>query len=92
MSIVTLQGHIIVSDADVDSVKAALVTHIELTKQEVGCIVFNVTQDADNPNRFNVYEEFTDAEAFALHQQRAGSSQWADVTVNVERHYEVTGI
>ena len=92
MSRVTLTGHIIVPEADLEFVKAELDTHIELTRQESGCIVFEVTQDSGNINKFNVYEEFTDKASFTKHQERAGNSKWAVVTKNVERHYSVTGM
>ncbi|MEE9334145.1 MAG: alpha/beta fold hydrolase [Granulosicoccaceae bacterium] len=92
VSKVTLIGHIIVPEAEIASVKVALVAHIELTRQEDGCIVFNVTQDAASANRFDVYEEFTDKESFVKHQERVRNSEWGVITVNVERHYEITGM
>ena len=92
MSKVTLTGHIIVSDADMEAVKAALINHIDLTRQEEGCIVFEVTPDPDNANRFNVYEEFTDKESFSKHQERVRNSEWGVITANVERHYQFTGM
>jgi len=91
MSKVVLAGHIIVPDADLSSVQSQLDTHIELTRREIGCLVFKITQDAKNRNRFNVYEEFKDKTSFDTHQVRAGKSKWAEVTKNAERHYEVTG-
>ena len=91
MSKVILQGHIIIPDADLSSVKEELDNHIKLTREENGCLVFNVTQDSDNKNRFNVYEEFTDRASFANHQNRAGKSRWALVTKNVQRHYKIEG-
>ena len=92
MAKVTLTGHIIVPDVDIATVKVALITHIELTRQEEGCITFNVTQDSDNGNRFDVYEEFTDNESFAKHQERVRNSEWGVITVNVERYYKITGM
>ncbi|WP_404819203.1 putative quinol monooxygenase, partial [Vibrio tritonius] len=35
--------------------------HKALTRAEAGCLVFEVTQNPDNPLRFDVYEEFIDA-------------------------------
>ena len=89
MSKVVLSGHIIVPDADLPSVLLELKTHIELTRSENGCLIFEVTQNAENQNRFDVYEEFKDKRSFDNHQNRAGNSKWATVTKNVERHYEV---
>lgn len=90
MTKVILKGHIIVPDADIAAVKMELINHIELTRQEGGCLVFKVSQDSENPNRFNVYEEFTDRDSFAMHEDRVRQSTWGATTVNVERHYEIT--
>jgi quinol monooxygenase YgiN len=90
MAKVILKGHIIVPDADIEAVKIELINHIELTRQENGCLAFKVSQDAENPNRFDVYEEFADRDSFANHQDRVRQSTWGAITVNVERHYEIT--
>ena len=92
MSKVILTGHIIVPDAELSSVKSELDTHIDLTRREVGCLVFKVTQDDNNKNRFNVYEEFSDKVSFDNHQVRASQSKWAEVTKNVERYYEISSV
>ncbi|MFT5111906.1 MAG: autoinducer 2-degrading protein [Parasphingorhabdus sp.] len=90
MTKVILQGHIIVPDTDIEAVKLELINHITLTKQEEGCLVFNVTQDSEDSGKFNVYEEFKDRQSFASHQERVGNSKWGAIAVNVERHYEIT--
>lgn len=92
MSKIILKGYIEVSDEDLDVVMQELPNHIELTRAEAGCLVFNVTQDGENKNRFDVYEEFSDQEAFDQHQVRAGASYWAQVTANVARQYEITTV
>ena len=92
MSKVILKGHIIVPTADIAAVTQELVTHIALTRQESGCLVFEVSQDADNANRFDVYEKFVDRDSFSSHQDRVRASKWGRVTVNVERHYQITGV
>ena len=87
---ITLEGHIIVPSADLESVKNELLNHIELTRAEDGCVIFEVAQDSNNKNRFNVYEEFVDQKSFSSHQQRVGQSAWGNITINVERHYQIT--
>jgi len=89
LSKVILKGHIIVSDNDLALVKSALLIHIKLTKCEPGNQVFNVTQDEKNLNKFHVYEEFINKDAFEFHQKRVKQSKWGEITVNVERHYEI---
>ena len=86
---VTLKGFILVPESDLELVQAELVNHTRLTLEETGCITFSVTQNQENPFRFDVYEEFADKESFDLHQQRVKASHWGKVTVNVERHYEI---
>ncbi|MDR5012672.1 putative quinol monooxygenase [Aeromonas veronii] len=92
MSKVILKGFIIVPPNDLAAVKDELDNHIQLTRAETGCLIFKVTQDPLNPCRFDVYEEFFDEAAFQAHQARVKSSRWGKITVNVERHYMVTGI
>ncbi len=92
MSKVILKGHIIVPTPEITAVKEELATHIELTRQESGCLVFEVSQDSNNINRFDVYEEFVDRNSFSKHQNRVRASKWGTVTVNVARHYQITGV
>jgi len=87
---VVLQGHIIVPDDDLGIVTEALVSHIELTRAEQGCLLFNVTVDEENQNKFNVYEEFVNQAAFDEHQLRVKQSNWGRVTKQVQRHYLIS--
>ncbi|MGL5699680.1 MAG: putative quinol monooxygenase [Kluyvera sp.] len=89
---IILKGFIIIPPNDLALVKDELDNHIQLTRSETGCLIFKVTQDPLNPCRFDVYEEFVDEAAFQAHQARVKSSRWGKITVNVERHYTVTGI
>ncbi len=90
MSKITLNGHIEVPSEDLNEVLAELPNHIALTHQEAGCITFSVTRDSSNPQRFDVYEEFTDKVAFEKHQTRVKASHWGKVTKNVERFYTIS--
>ncbi|WP_421848019.1 putative quinol monooxygenase [Marinomonas sp.] len=90
MAKITLSGHIEVPREDLDAVLTELPNHIALTHQEEGCITFTMTRDSTNPQRFDVYEEFTDKAAFEKHQTRVKASHWGKVTKNVERFYTVT--
>jgi len=85
------KGFIIVPEADLSVVKEELINHKRLTLEEPGCLVFEVTQNKNNPNRFDVNEEFVDKAAFESHQERVKNFYWGKVTVNVERYYESTG-
>ena len=92
MNKVILQGYIVVPDSDLAAVTKELPVHIDLTRKENGCMVFEVTRDETDKNRFHVYEEFENEIAFSNHQQRVRDSQWGSVTGNVERFYEITGL
>ena len=87
---VTVVGYILVPDTDLFAIEEELPNHIRLTRNEEGCRVFQVSQDADNANRFNVYEEFSTRSSFELHQRRVQSSKWGRVSKYVERHYQIT--
>ncbi|WP_286265958.1 putative quinol monooxygenase [Thalassotalea atypica] len=90
MAKVILEGFIVIPDSALDVVKSELINHKRLTLEEVGCLVFEVTPDAVNPQRFSVYEEFVNQAAFDNHQARVKSSKWGEVTKNVERHYQIS--
>ena len=87
---VVLKGHIVVPETDLASVLAELPTHIALTHEEEGCLRFEVKQNPETGNVFSVYEEFSDRVAFEAHQRRVQASVWGKITVNAERHYQVT--
>ncbi len=89
MSKVILKGYVLAPDEDLPGIKLELPKHIELTLQEKGCLVFEVLQDQNNRNRFNVYEEFIDKESFEAHQVRAKSSKWGIVSGNLEKYYHI---
>ncbi len=89
---VELKGYITVPADRMDEVKTGLVDHIRLTREEPGCISFQVTEDPTIPGRFNVHERFTDAAAFKAHQTRGGQSPWAKITEGIPRSYEITGL
>ncbi len=92
MSKVILKGYILVPETDLAAVKSELSNHIALTRKESGCLVFEISQDYESVNLFNVYEEFSSTEAFKAHQERVHNSRWGEITVNVERHYQIEGI
>jgi autoinducer 2-degrading protein len=87
---IILKGTILVPDADLEIVQNELIIHTELTRQESGCLIFEVSQNIDNANEFTVYEEFVSKSAFDSHQQRVKNSHWGKVTKRVERHYQIT--
>ena len=71
-----------------DGVRAALPSHVALTRAEPGCIRFDVTEAV--PGRFEVNEIFADRAAFDAHQALLAASDWAGVTAGRPRGYTVT--
>ncbi|MBL4806118.1 MAG: antibiotic biosynthesis monooxygenase [Rhodobacteraceae bacterium] len=61
--------------------------HIRLTREEQGCLKFEVYEDPNKPNTFIVSEEFVSEEAFAHHQERAKTSEWGTHSDKLERKF-----
>tara|TARA_B100001057_G_C22141016_1_gene678245 strand:+ start:249 stop:524 length:276 start_codon:yes stop_codon:yes gene_type:complete len=89
MGKVILSGYIDIPENELEVVTTALDKHIELTRNEAGCLIFEVTQSSELSTRFTVYEEFTDKAAFESHQARVKTSDWGRVTGNVKRTYSI---
>ncbi|SFK64343.1 putative quinol monooxygenase [Shimia haliotis] len=87
---ITLTGYIDVPADRLSAVRAALPDHVALTRAEPGCLSFEVTPDATMSGRFNVSERFTDQTAFDAHQTRTKASDWAEVTKDIPRTYQIT--
>jgi quinol monooxygenase YgiN len=83
-----LQGHIDVPRDRISAVEEALQDHIRLTREEQGCIFFSVEPCSDVEGRYLVSEAFVDEAAFEFHQQRAGNSDWAEVSKDIPRDYK----
>ena len=83
-----LEGHIDVSADRIAQVSEALKEHIKLTREEEGCIFFNVDACSEVAGRFLVSEAFVDEAAFQFHQERAGASPWAQSSAGVPRDYK----
>jgi quinol monooxygenase YgiN len=76
------------SEAERALVRQFLPEHIRLTRQEPGCLSFEVTQSAD-PLIWTVEECFTDQAAFDAHQTRTKASEWARQTAAIRRDYRI---
>ncbi len=72
-------------------VRAALPEHIRLTREEPGCLSFDVTP-TDDPLVWHVAESFVDKAAFEAHQTRAQDTHWATQTAGIQRDYTITGL
>lgn len=59
----------VVAAGHADTVVRLLRTNAEASRGEPGCLEFSVFQDADDPRRILLYEEYTDEEAFQAHRR-----------------------
>lgn len=84
---ITVTGRLIcVSAADVDLVQRLLPDHIRLSRDEPGCLSFNVVQTAD-PLIWQLDETFVDRAAFEAHQARTRTSPWFKATTHLKREF-----
>ncbi|MBW9058865.1 antibiotic biosynthesis monooxygenase [Rhizobium pusense] len=77
------------SKDDVQLVRRHLPEHLRLTREEPGCISFEVSE-TDDPLIWRVEELFADRAAFDFHQQRTRASEWFMATSAIPRDYEIT--
>jgi quinol monooxygenase YgiN len=59
----------VVADGHADTVVRLLRANAEASRGEPGCLEFSVFQDADDPRRILLYEEYTDEDAFQAHRR-----------------------
>ena len=61
--------------------------HIRLSRDEPGCLSFDVNQTT-NPLIWQVDESFVDQAAFDAHQIRTRASEWFIETKNIQRQFK----
>ena len=86
---VVLTGYIKVSRSERRVIQQHLVQHIQNTRQEAGCLAFEVNQSAEDDCVFTVFECFKDQAAFESHQARVKVSLWGVISRNAERVYSI---
>ncbi|MGY8852110.1 MAG: putative quinol monooxygenase [Pseudomonadales bacterium] len=89
---IVLTGYIKVPLNALELIKRHLPDHIQNTRREPGCLVFEVHQSAEDAGVFRVVERFKNQAAFDAHQARVKDSLWGQVTQNAERVYDVETI
>ncbi|MHA3913637.1 putative quinol monooxygenase [Halovulum sp. GXIMD14793] len=85
---VRLTGTIIIPMEEQAQMQPLLDAHIRLTRQEPGCLLFEVTQDDADPAVFHVSELFEDQAAFDFHQTRGGASPWGQQSGHLVRDFK----
>ncbi|GAA3877240.1 putative quinol monooxygenase [Celeribacter arenosi] len=86
---VSLTGQFKCPPAEVPFIRKALERHIVLTRQEPGCLHFDVSEDAETVGLFHVTELFVDGAAFEHHGTRTRESQWWKASGHLPRAFTV---
>ncbi|WP_166984212.1 putative quinol monooxygenase [Paramicrobacterium fandaimingii] len=90
MSCVELRGRLVCANrAEAATIERHLTRHIELTREEPGCLLFEVRPTGD-PLVWSVAEKFAGQESFAAHQTRLADSEWGRATAGIKREYTVS--
>ncbi|HMP77498.1 MAG TPA: putative quinol monooxygenase [Kiritimatiellia bacterium] len=79
MNSILVHVHVHVKPESVDAFKAAVMANARASRQEPGVIRFDVLQQADDPARFILIEEYRSADAVAAHKTTAHYAAWRDV-------------
>jgi quinol monooxygenase YgiN len=88
---ITVTGTLTCANAEeADLVRTYLPEHIRLSREEPGCLSFNV-YPTDDPLVWRLDESFTDRAAFEAHQTRTRASAWYKATAHLKRDFRTTG-
>lgn len=72
-----------------DRAAAALPEHTRLSRDEPGCLKFEVIRSAVDPCRFALQETFRSPEDFDVHQARTRASDWWTATQHIPREFKI---
>lgn len=67
-----------VRDGATEAFAASMRRHAELSRAESGCRLFEVAQDATDPNWFVLYERYDDEAAYIAHRATAHYKRFLD--------------
>lgn len=91
-----LTGRLICPDAaQVVMALSLLPDHVRLSREEPGCLRFDLWQDQDDPSIWHLSELFVDADALAAHAARTRNSRWGQQSAAIGRdirQHEVTPV
>lgn len=85
---VRLTGTITIPLEEQDRFRPMFIEHAKLTRQEPGCLVFEVAQDILDPVFFRVSELFEDEAAFVFHQERTSAAVWGQQSGHLKRDFK----
>ncbi|MEZ3501376.1 putative quinol monooxygenase [Pantoea sp. KPR_PJ] len=89
---IKLTGRLVCTNSDETArIRRYLPAHTRLTKQEAGCLLFEV-KETDDPLVWTVEELFESQESFDAHQARTKASVWGQETRTIAREYVITEV
>lgn len=74
--------HVFVKPENVADFISASIENAEASVQEPGNLRFDFLQDADNANKFILYEAYESEEAAAAHKQTAHYAKWRETVAD----------
>lgn len=89
MNLIVAHVHVQVKPEGIEAFKAASLANARGSRQEPGVARFDVLQQADDPTRFLLIEEYKYPEALAEHKATAHYAAWRDAVaplMAVDRH------
>src|ERR1035437_799057 len=78
-----LHVHVHIKPEFVDAFRQATVVNAAQTRQEPGCVRFDLIQEVDDPTRLVLVEIYKDASGHAAHRETAHYKAWADTVADM---------
>jgi quinol monooxygenase YgiN len=71
-----IYGGVVVDPAKVEAVTAAAIPFVAASNAEDNCVTYILSWDVTQPNRINLLEAWTDADAHFAHTQQQHTLDW----------------
>ncbi|GEM75491.1 putative quinol monooxygenase [Vibrio sagamiensis] len=80
MSKLTIVANIVANEDKIELVKSELIKLIDITRNEEGCINYDLHQDHNNPAHFMFYENWVSRELWQVHMGNKHLSEYISAT------------
>lgn len=87
MSKLTIVANITAHDDQIELVKAELLKLISITREESGCVNYNLHQDNENPAHFLFYENWQSRELWQTHMGNTHLQQYMQATEGAVKEF-----
>lgn len=86
---VYIKGYIDFPADAFSSLKDAWETHVALSREEAGNILFDYEYDAEVVGRVHISEIYESKDAFEAHRARALQAGWVELSRDAQRHLDI---